>query len=187
MLNKFKFLLPLFLIAIFSVLSAMENFNFRAEAKKISNIVIKEMKRDYSLYCDGQGGGMPDNLRSIKVSFVAYRKGSIEEAREIEVKAIQRFIKLINEDEKLRPYLCEFPFPTRGIEVSLSFNQKNGSYYPDNALAFITHINGILYYESRSLAMDKFTPLHQESFEEALKIVQQNNNKIKDENHIKQS
>lgn len=184
MLNKLKFLFPLLFLSIFSKINAMDNFNFRAEAKKITDIVMHEMEKDYSLYCDGKGGSMPDNLRSIAVSFVAYRKGSIEEAREIEVKAIQRFIKLINEDEKLRPYLCEFPFPSRGIEVSISYNKQDDSFYPIGELAFISHINGIIRYKTYDPKTDQFTLLYQEPYEEASKLVQANKKTIKEPKNI---
>lgn len=169
MRDKIKFFFLFFIACTFLSLSA-EEFDYRAHADKITQRFIAEMKQEFSLDCDGMGGSMPDDLQSIEVSFVAYRKGSIEEAREIEVKAIQRLTALINEDEKLQPYLRTVPFPTRGIEISLSFDQRNGAFYP--GLSFISHINGILRYKKNDPKTDRFVLIHQESFEEAVKILE---------------
>ncbi|HSW87019.1 MAG TPA: hypothetical protein VLG49_05930 [Rhabdochlamydiaceae bacterium] len=119
---------------------------------------------------------MPNDLEAIELCFVAYRKGSVKEAREIEVRATQRLTELINQDKKLYPFLREFPFPTHRVEISLSFRQPDDSYYSDGSLAYTFQVRGILRYKVNNPKTDKFVFLHQEPFEEAQKIIKSDGN-----------
>lgn len=166
MLRKIKFLFSLCLLAIVSQLNAEETFDLRARVDQIADEVIKEMEKDYSISCIQTGGSMTDNLQGIKVSFGAFRKGSIEEAREIEVEAIHRLVKSINEDEQLRTHLGESPFPASRVQVSLSFSSN-----PEGDLAYISHRDGTIHYRTRDSKSDRFKILQKESYDEAEQII----------------
>ncbi|HSW87021.1 MAG TPA: hypothetical protein VLG49_05940 [Rhabdochlamydiaceae bacterium] len=153
----------------------MDNFDFRTHVNEIGRIVIKEMAENYDFHCFGKGGRMSDDLEAIELYFIAYRKGSIKEARGIEVKAIQRLTELINQDKRLHPFFREFPFPTHRVGISLSFLQPDGKQYSDGSLDSVSHIKGILYYTTNDPITNKFVDLHQETFEEAQKIIQSGN------------
>ena len=170
--NKIKILIFIGIFTLIFNLAANVKIDFREEIKKISSVFIQEIENEHQIYCIGEGGHMANDLEGITLSFIAYREGSIEEARKIEVCAIQKLTQLINANKKLRPYLREYPFPTHRVEICLSYKEKDNNYYPNN-LAYISHINGILRYRSQDLSTPKLILLHQETFEEALKIVTQ--------------
>jgi len=153
----------------------MEKFDFRGHADDLASKLVQEMQRDYHLHCIGSGGAMSRDLENIELYFIANRKGTIEEARRIEIMSIQRLTESINKDVKLLPYLRKFPF--RGVAISLSFRQPDNKYYSDKSLARVSHVKGILYYETIDPKTDKYILLHKETFEEALKIVQSENGK----------
>lgn len=99
--------------------------------------VAKEMKRDYGLICVGSGGSMPTNVRSIDMSFHVYRRGTLEEARELMVQAKTRLVEKVNAHEKIRPYLKNYPFKLEDAGILLSFRKKNGSRYLDDSVALV--------------------------------------------------
>src|SRR5271154_3345028 len=74
---------------------------------------LYEMQKDFGLVCAGRGGCMATRVESIDIFFDVYRKGSLEEARELFVKAQTRLVEKVNAHEKIRPFLKEYPF-TRG-------------------------------------------------------------------------
>jgi hypothetical protein len=94
----------------------------------------REMAREHGLICIGSGGSMPTNVVSIKLVFNVYKRGSIQEARELMVKAKTRLIAKVNAHEKIRPYLQKYPFPPEGANISLWFQKKDGSYYLDDSV-----------------------------------------------------
>ncbi|HSW87364.1 MAG TPA: hypothetical protein VLG49_07710, partial [Rhabdochlamydiaceae bacterium] len=141
--------------------------DLRTRVDQVVEEVTKKMEKDYSISCLQTGGSMTENLQGIKVSFGAFRKGSIEEAREIEIEAIHRLIKSINEDEQLHSHLCESPFPASRVQVSLSFYSN-----PEGDLAHISHRDGTIRYKTRDSKSDRFKILQKESLNEAEQIIQ---------------
>jgi len=170
-LNKIKIYLILISSLLILKANAMDEFNFRAHIDDITKIVIKEMAENYNFSCMGEGGRMAHDLEAVELYFVAYRKGTIEEARDIEVKMTQRLTELINQDKKLHPFFREYPFPMHRVGLSLSFLQADGSEYSDGSLTSVSHINGILRYKTNDPKTNKYVLIYQESFEEAKKII----------------
>jgi hypothetical protein len=109
---------------------------------EIVNDFANEMQKEYGLVCVGSGGSMPRNVETIKVSFYIYRRGTLQEARELIVKAKTRLVEKVNAHEKIRPFLKQYPFTWEGANISLSFNKKNGSRYLDDSVAFVCSSKG---------------------------------------------
>jgi hypothetical protein len=139
---------------------------------ELTQSFANEMKKEFGLVCIGNGGGMPDDVEEIQVIFTAYKKVSIGEARKLEVAATERFLKIINDHEKIRPYLREFPFTPKRVQVCISFNKKNDTYYPGkNNVAYMSLINGKIYYRGYDADNQKLVDLFEEPYESALKII----------------
>ncbi len=141
----------------------------------VNQIVLsfaKEMAKEFGLVCIGEGGRMPHDVEEIAVKFIAYRKASINEARELEIIATERLLKIINNNEKIRPFLREYPFKANRAEVSISFNKPNNTSYTDGSVARVTQINNKIYYRGEDGRSELFYSLGEEPYEEALKIVQ---------------
>ena len=61
---------------------------------------VNEMEKKYELRCYGSGGSMPNDVEKIEVLFISYANATIDNAREMEVRAIQDLMKKINSHEK---------------------------------------------------------------------------------------
>src|SRR3990172_1282018 len=136
------------------------------------NQIVKEfaqvMKEDSGLRCIGGGGRMPYDVEEMSVEFISYQKATIEQARELEVKATDRLLKIINGHEKIRPFLREYPFKANRAEVAISFRNKDNDFYSDGSIARVTQIRNKIYYRKYSLLTDQLQLLAEEPYEEAL-------------------
>jgi hypothetical protein len=140
---------------------------------EVTSSFLREMHKEYGFECGASGGCMPYDVEEISVKLVAYRSATIEQARELEVRATERLAQLINAHEKIRPFLREYPFPSSRARVTISF-RKRGKHLTDD-VEFVCHAKNKLYY----LAHDPDHPyvgkdIKNEPYEEALKIVQGN-------------
>ena len=79
---------------------------------------------------------------------------------------------MVNNHDKIRPFLCEFPFPSKFIYVSISFYSPNGYVLEDGNISFIHHGHGKLFYCTEDAFTGHLIDKFNESFEEAKKIVE---------------
>jgi hypothetical protein len=89
---------------------------------------------------------MAYDVEEISVKFVAYRKATIEEARALEVAMTEKLLKKINENEKIRPYLREYPFKPNRAHVSISFRKHDYSPNTDGSVAHIFQARNLIFY-----------------------------------------
>ena len=144
-----KLLFYFFLILSIQINSQASNFAIYAPlVKEITDAFTREIETEFDLVCIGGGGGMPDDVREIEVDFVAHRRATIEEARFLEISAMEKLLKKINEHEKIRPYLREFPFPPERVSIMISFQKDDASHQSDGTVALVlrgnTHLMGLL-------------------------------------------
>ena len=130
----------------------------------------KEFKK-YKLRSVGSGGGMANDVEEIGVMFFAYRPATVEEARALEVDLTEKLLKKINENEKIRPYLREYPFKPNRARVSVSFHKPNSSVYTDGSVAYVLQVRGRIVYCAADPKTEDYYDLHEEPYEEALKLV----------------
>ena len=155
---------------------------------------IKEIEREFDLSCIGDGGSMPYDVQEVQVIFVAHRRGTIEEARRIEVLATEKLLKRINDHKKLRPHLSEYPFPPKRINIGLSFWGNHGEWCTDGSVVHAFSAHGKLFYSAAEIqtymsilsldgrtgevlspsvpeTAERLVDLFEESYEDAAKIV----------------
>lgn len=198
----------LFLILIVFGCSAQAKGNQVAPYEKYVNEIIrsfsKEMEKEYGLTCSGSGGRMPQDVEQISIFFDANRHATIDEARELFIAVTEKLVNKINQHEKIRPYLREFPFTLASADkiftwcrahISISFLRDDGSHYTDGSVAYISQGKRGVYYCSAEIQKRKgpnfidfdgtveigkvtedevLIDLIEEPLEEALKIVQEN-------------
>jgi len=140
-------------------------------ATHLQNQFIQEMA-DYGLVCIGKNGGYINPIKTFYLSFVGYRRATLEEARALEVFAIEKLTNLLNSDEKIRPYLCEFPFPAHRVEISLSFDSPFGSHYADESIAYVFYVRNRLFYNVYDPITEELVTLCEEPYADAKKILE---------------
>ena len=121
---------------------------------------VREMERETGLGCIGSGGEMPHDVERIEVRFVEYRSTTLEEARALEVKAIQKLLKKINEHEKIRPFLREYPFNHNRVGISLSFQTNRSGYYLDGSIASVYNARDRIFYRKAEKKLILSPPIY---------------------------
>ncbi len=152
-----------------------ETEDYELYANQIVCSLAKEMKNEFDLLCIGEGGSMPHDVREMSVKFIAYKRASIEQARELMVKVTERFIDTINAHSKIRPFLREYPVQPFRAEVSISFKKKNNHSYTDGSVAYVLQVRDKICYNKRDPSNPVgLVTLLEELYKEALRIVQSN-------------
>jgi hypothetical protein len=172
-----KIIISLFLMLFMDTAMATKKKYSPEEDKIMSQSVhqiiekfCSEMYDAYGLMCSSVGAGMPYDVEAIIVNLVLNRQVSIHEARELEVRAIERLIEIVNNHEAIRPYLREYPWNARRSKVLLAFYQKNGKDYKDGIETVFQACNELVYFGPHKSPQD-IDPLKEETYEEAKKIV----------------
>lgn len=172
---------------------------YEDELNKILAVYVQEMNKTYGITYYGRGGQMHQQIKKIEVMFALRKKMTVEEARQVEVLAEERLLFLINNSEKLKPYLNTHPFTINEAQVSISVLSDKNGFRLDGSVTSIFIARGKIMYRAAELQKRKnppiispydlfpncekeqqeyldevLIPLYEEPYEEALKIVRDN-------------
>ena len=145
---------------------------------EVVDALEKEMKEQYGLLCIGQGGGMPYDIEKIGVDFVCHQQVTIEEARELEIKATERFVEIINNHEAIRPYLRNYPWDHNRAVVTIAFYDDFGIDYPEGIRLILQARDKIVYFGPKKSLSD-VEPIKREPYAEAKQIVNSSSSCLK--------
>lgn len=114
-------------LIVFLVISALissgyinqDQFNDRAEniAHQIERYIKNETQ--LSLFC--LGSACPNDLERIIVWFNAPYPSNIDHARNLFVYVSENLLYKINGDKEIRPYLHDYPYTIKNLEIQLVF------------------------------------------------------------------
>ncbi|MFI5334751.1 MAG: hypothetical protein ACHQT8_06295, partial [Chlamydiales bacterium] len=161
----------LFLLFFLGGLVAEESKPYLKYADQIIHQFEKECVKEFKVVRSGSGGRMSRDVEQISVDFMAYRIATIEEARRLEVTLTEKLLKKINENEKIRPYLREFPFPYSRARVSVSFHKRDNSPNTDGSVAHVFQARNKIVYSGADPKTEDLYDLLEEPYEEALNLV----------------
>ena len=168
-------LVKLFLLSLFfyygALLSSEPEYIRYIDA--ISSRVADQIEKEFNIHCGVEGGSMPNNIALVRLGFTAQRRATLEEARIMHVRCTEMLIKAINADERIRPFLAEYPFPPSRIELSISFRGPSGSWDCDGTINFILEAHDTISCFITDPIDSIITSFYEEPYAEALKIVQQ--------------
>ena len=99
------------------------------EGDRLGNQIIFELGKkmqDKGLKLIAFGGAEANGKTwNLDASFKANFELTLPEARKLIVELVDDFLQMINADEKLRPYLSEFPFTVKNLSLTIfGKNQK---------------------------------------------------------------
>ncbi|WP_044882471.1 hypothetical protein [Neochlamydia sp. EPS4] len=181
-----KIHVPIFIILMFilsgCVLSLLDSYEEPEQAEFVGEILdkaSKKLQKKYSMRTIGTGIGMPDGVVTmLALSFEKTGPLTKEEGRRIIVDCVQEILQIINTHEKIRPYLKNYPFSARDIEVRVFLADKFRNDIFDPNYGVISSISASIDYKYTSAENpNKYMKIEEENFEEALKMVQNESKK----------
>jgi hypothetical protein len=129
---------------------------------------LEEQKR---LYLIGTGGGMMHDIQAMHMSFQFFHEVDLQEARELIVYAVREYLSDINNNEEVRPYLHNYPFTAKNIEIHIWIYNPNGSDPSLDKIYYISAINGNINYYLDLPETYSRKSICKESYEQALKLI----------------
>ena len=139
----------------------------------------QNMLENFQLVPSGQKGMMHAKVEMLGMNFTAYRRATVEEARALQLIVMDQFVKAIQAHEKIQPFLDERPFSHNRISIAIDFRGPHGD-YADGSVARIVNIHALasrrenrnrLFYDAKDPYENSTVELHNELYDEALKIV----------------
>ncbi len=112
-------------------------------------------------------------IEEIGIGFLLQQQTSIEEARELEIRATERLVELINVNESIKPYLRDPPWNQNRARVVIAFRDEYGEDYPEGIRLILQAKNQIFYFGPEKFPND-IDHLKEEPYAEAKAFVENN-------------
>lgn len=146
--------------------------NTHANKEDLSNELLfkisMKLKKEKKLQPFGRGAEAFDEIKMLYLSFQYYEQMDIDDARGLLIEAVHIFLKSINEEGRIRPYLKNYPFEPKNIEMSIFFKKPDGSAVDPNKLCLVFLNNqGKLRYEKIDPETNHLITIHTETYGEA--------------------
>lgn len=167
------FLVILFLLGCFSQVYAEKRKDIKLVEQHISTFSKKMSSKGF--YLVGSGGEMMNNIKTVKLSFHIEKKSDVNEARKVIIDMAEEFLSDINADQEIRPFLSNYPFDNKNVEILIGFVDENDHLLNDD-VAVVTNVKDSIFYAS---SIDRSKPLVtmlEESYCHALQTVKSKNN-----------
>lgn len=152
-------------------------------SKALQSVTRQYQKSLHHIYCvqlTNYGGSLMYDVKEVSLGYNVFIDHDIATGRKAAVDCIDLFIDMINADEKIQPYLHERPFPPRCFTLSLSPRNPDGSRYTGEGVSYISCYNGKISYNKCDPITGRFVLLHKETYEEAKRIIGQEEQAVKE-------
>jgi hypothetical protein len=163
-------ILGLFVMILFCSFN-LESEDYEKLADKITHKVATQLLIEKDMHLIGIGGQMMDDIQMMEMSFEICRPIDIPKARQLLISAIRKYLSEINNDEKIHPYLHQYPFTDQNIEIRIWIRNPDGSRVALDKIYYVSAINGILRYYIDDPEKFSRKLVHEESYGEALRFV----------------
>src|SRR3990167_5708408 len=117
-------------------------------ADKITSRFCKEVSKPKGLHLCGYGGALMYDVKQLDLYYYSHQCLTLEEARKLYVEVAEIYLSYINEDEKIRPYLHDYPFTMKNLDLMMSFSDKRNKKYDNGNVSLIFYVQktGKIYY-----------------------------------------
>lgn len=139
--------------------------------REITDVVVEQAKK-MDLHCVQLNITAPKEVQNLSIEFETDCKADLKRARKLEVELTELLLKLINTDEKVRPFLQEYPFPSHKACISILFNANHNTH--KKAVAKVMQLSNQLYYSTFEDDFPVYQVIKIESYDDACKTVLDN-------------
>ena len=141
-------------------------------AHEITEKTAKKLKEQKGLSLAGTGGQMMDDIQMMMMGFNFYKVVDIETTRRLLVDSVQEYLSAINSNEEIRSHLHNYPFTAQNVEIVIYFYNPDGSKVPPGKITIAAANQGKVVYYIDDPEKHTIRSLHEETYEEALKLVE---------------
>ena len=169
-MKYFRVVIPVLLIACALIyFFVLKSDDYEKLADKITIKTAQKLSVENGLFLIGTGGKMMDDIQMMYMGFEYFHPINIDRGRELLLSSIEEYLTVINSDEKVRPYLHEFPFTANNIEIGIWILNSDGSKVASDKIRYIHANHGILSYYMDGEEEYSRKTVHEETYNEALK------------------
>jgi hypothetical protein len=172
-------LITLLTLTLFSMPLLSYMSRGKTKDEKIVNYIIEkttiELEHNFGLYKVGDGIAGIDIIKEIYIALSIDSPLNKNQARELMVNSAQIFIKNINNNKQIQPYLITSPFQIKNIEIDIC------CYYPNRERVYFPLVHNVSLLDGEIIFRTKdqnkefgYKTEEVETYEEALKLVQNN-------------
>ncbi len=147
--------------------------NYEKSISETTAKTIKKISTETDLIPVGTGGGMMYGIRMKALSFYYYKEVDMMTARKLLVYCVEEYLAAINSNKKVRPYLVNYPFTEKNIEINIFFFKPDRRNLPSGKITIASAIEGKVEYQTDNPDGYKLDTLHEESYEESKKLISQ--------------
>ncbi len=169
---RFIFNFGVFLLVFSSIFSCStvgyQSPRYVKLAHEITANTARKLEKEKKLYLVGTGGGMMHDIQAMHMSFDYYQEVDLQTARELIVYAVREYLSDINNNEEVRPYLHNYPFTAKNVEIRIWVSKPDRSNPSSGRIDYISAINGVLNYYTRGEKQYSRKTIYEETYEEAL-------------------
>jgi|HubBroStandDraft_4_1064222.scaffolds.fasta_scaffold301191_2 hypothetical protein len=149
--------------------SSSEDYEKLADA--ITAKTAKKLKNEKSLVLVGTGGRMMDDIKMMMMGFEYRKIVSIEIARKLLVDSVEEYLSEINTSEKIRPFLHNYTFTAKNIEIVIYFRNPDGSKVSPDQMNIASAKEGQMFYYADYPEKHTLKVIREETYEEALRAI----------------
>jgi hypothetical protein len=129
---------------------------------------IKEFTKPKGLFVCGSGGAMANNIQQISLSFASFAALDVDEARILYVEMVEELLRRINANRAIRPFLHNYPFEEKNIDLMISFKDSKLERVSANHVALMSiGKDHMIFYAAYDHDKKKFYDLYEENYVEA--------------------
>lgn len=143
-------------------------------ANNLTSQFCSEVSKPKGLALTGYGGALMYDVKKINLHYDSHECLNLEEARKLYVEIAEKYLAYINDNEDIRPYLHDYPFTIKNLELAIAFRGRSGKRCNNGCIAFIFRNlkTSEIIFRTSDEDGKKLIPFHQEPYEEAKRIVE---------------
>ena len=164
------------IVFVFSCVFGCSSFGYQSPryvklAHEITEKSAKKLKAQKNLVLIGTGGQMMHDIQMMAMSFHFYQEVDLRTGRELIIYAINEYLSAINSNEEVRPYLNNYPFTPKNIEIRIWIYKPDRTHASLDKIYYISALNGILTYYLDLPETYSRQAICEETYEEAERAV----------------
>ena len=173
-MNKPWKIIKYFLLFVLVSLSSCKKTSSSAASKTPEDVVLVSallakaadvIERKTLLQPCGSGSQMMYEVKMLSLSFEYKQPLELQEAKALLIEAAEIFVDMVNQETKLIPYLYNYPFEIKNVEVTIFIQNPNSSDDAEGKLCLISTEQGFCSYYIRDPKSKNLILLKREPFE----------------------